>query len=450
MGRDRHNKIFIIGLMAFALFLCVPVIVKAWRYVTVPHFVSRDVTRVRTLRAAEISALPPYFVNEEVAQVTDAVALAKTPDGRLLIAVRTGTVRIVQDDVLLEQPALDRESVTCYYGESGMLGLAVDPNFITNKFVYVFYTHNGNTDQKVCGDVSGAYSRVSRFVLGDDNLMRGETVLLNYIPASPGGWHAAGDLNIGADGLLYISVGDGRGGLTSTPANLLGKILRINLDGSIPQDNPNAQADGAVRCGQTRAVEQGRVCQETYASGFRNPWQFTFAPDTHQMYANDVGENTWEEVDLVKAGADYGYPTREGPCDYAKSAGCTKTPAQFTDPIYWYGRAEGCSVTGGAFADANVWPAPYANAFFFGDYCRNTIYQLMANGENGYTRSAFFVADTTNVMMFFDSSTASLYYALADGSVNRIRFTGYIAPTEPRCWYLRAWDAWQGPMRCAF
>jgi glucose/arabinose dehydrogenase len=147
------------------------------------------------------SALPSNFSDTLVASVSGPTALAFTPDGRLMVTAQTGQLRVVQGGTLLAQPALDLASVICNAEEEGVLGLAVDPAFATNGFIYIYYTRSKGGG--VC------VNRVSRFTMsGNTASSSSEVVLIDEIPA-PGGYHNAGDLQFGKDGYLYVSVGDG-------------------------------------------------------------------------------------------------------------------------------------------------------------------------------------------------------------------------------------------------
>jgi glucose/arabinose dehydrogenase len=175
--------------------------------------------------------------------------------------------------------------------------------------------------------------RVSRFVLGDDDSIAGtsEKVLVDHI-ASPRGHHIAGDLEFGADGYLYISVGDGVCSLvqrthcgptndnSQRPRLVLGKILRVTRDGLPAPTNPYATTPGSRRCTRPAGVPPGTgPCKEIFASGFRNPFRFARKPGTNLFYVNDVGQDTWEEVNRLRRGRNYGWNVREGHCRRAST-----------------------------------------------------------------------------------------------------------------------------------
>jgi len=205
------------------------------------------------------------------------------PDGRLFVCLQGGTLRVIKNSALLATPFL---TVTVdASGERGLLGVTFDPNFATNKFVYVYYTVA----------TSPRHNRVSRFTAnGDVALANSEVVILELDNLSAATNHNGGALHFGPDGKLYIAVGENANGSNSqTLANLLGKVLRINADGTIPADNPFFNTAGARK--------------EIWALGLRNPFTFAFQPGTGRLFINDVGQSTWEEINDGIAGSNYGW-----------------------------------------------------------------------------------------------------------------------------------------------
>ena len=394
------------------------------------------------------SAAPPVPANFEdvaIANVAAPTALAFTPDGRLLITTQPGQLRIYQNGALLATPALNIGSRLCTNSERGLLGVAVDPAFATNRFIYFYYTLNktGSCD-------STAVNRVARFVLADSNTVdpATELVLIDNIH-SPAGNHNGGDLHFGKDGLLYISVGDGGCDYANNSgcagANdaardrhvLLGKILRITRDGAIPASNP-FQGINSGRCNVTGSTTAGNWCQETFASGLRNPFRIAFDPNAAltRFFINDVGQNAWEEIDEGISGADYGWNLREGHCANGSTTNCGPPPAGLTNPIFDYPRnctagvVSGNSITGGAFVPAGIWPAEYDGSYLFGEYVCGKIFKLTPNGSGGYTGSEFAtgLGSSSAVAMIFGpyQSTQALYYTsyAGGGQIHRVRYTG--------------------------
>jgi glucose/arabinose dehydrogenase len=394
------------------------------------------------------SAAPPVPANFEdvaIASVGAPTALAFTPDGRLLITTQSGQIRIYQNGALIATPALNIGSRICTNSERGLLGIAVDPAFASNSFIYVYYTLNktGSCD-------STAVNRVARFVLASNNTVdpASEFVLIDNIH-SPAGNHNGGDLHFGKDQLLYISVGDGGCDYANNSgcagANdaardrhvLLGKIPRITRDGAIPASNP-FQGANSGRCNVTGITTAGNWCQETFASGLRNPFRIAFDPNAAltRFFINDVGQNTWEEIDEGSSGADYGWNVREGHCANGSTTDCGPPPAGMTNPIFDYPRGctagvvSGNSITGGAFVPAGIWPSEYDGSYLFGEYVCGKIFRLSPNGSGGYNASEFAtgLGSSSAVAMIFGpyQGTQALYYTsyAGGGQIHRIRYTG--------------------------
>jgi glucose/arabinose dehydrogenase/PKD repeat protein len=395
-------------------------------------------------KPASTATLPPSFEDRLLTSLNKPIALAFTPDGRMIIATQPGQLRVYKNGQLLQTPALDISSKLCTNSERGILGVAVDPNFSTNKYVYIFYTYN---KFGVCptGQPAGSNNpvhRVSRFVMPGDTVdPASEKILIDNIP-SPN-THQAGDLRFGKDGFLYVTVGDGGcdyagnsgcAGVNDASRDrhvLLGKVLRITRDGGIPSTNPFTGTNSA-RC-NTGSIAPDKICQETFAWGLRNPFRFAFDPDATgtRFFINDVGQNAWEEVDQGTAGADYGWNLCEGSHDNpdrAGSVGCTASP--YTAPVHEYSHSEtGCaSVTGGAFVPNGVWPAEYDSSYLFADYVCNKIFELTPKSGGGFTQTEFATGLGVGgpIAMTFGpyGSGQALYYTTYanNGEVRRISY----------------------------
>jgi glucose/arabinose dehydrogenase len=388
--------------------------------------------------------LPFGFGDELVASLFQPTAIAFTPDGRMLVAQKLGPLRVITSGgTLLPTPALDLSAKLCGNSERGLLGIAVDPDFTSNHFIYLFYTFKRFTGCPV-NTATVPVNRVSRFVLPASNVVApsSEFVLIDNI-SSYGGYHNAGDLRFGKDGKLYVSVGDGGcdyadnsgcGSFNDAARDkhvMLGKILRVNRDGTIPADNPfNAMA--SARCGITGSAAPGVWCKETYAWGLRNPFRFAMDPAAAgaRFYINDVGQNLWEEIDESKAGADYGWNVREAHCKTGSLTNCGPPPAGMTNPIFSYGHSTGCSsITGGAFVPADSgWPAAYLGKYLFGDFVCGGVFLLGSSG-GGFTMTPFAtdLGNSTVAHLEFGppNPTRSLYYATfqAGGQIRRISFS---------------------------
>ena len=397
------------------------------------------------------AVVPAGFVDELVATVGSPTAMAFTPDGRLLITTQQGAVRVVQAGNLLATPALNlaAQGVICSNSERGLLGIAVDPQFASNGFVYLYYTFNkGGTCPT--SNATNPVNRVARFTMTANTIsFASQLVLVDNIHSYAGN-HNAGDLNFGKDGNLYISVGDG--GCDFLPPNgcggvnpaarrlnhLLGKILRITKDGAIPAGNPFTGI-GTARCNVTGSAAAGVRCQETFAFGLRNPFRTPFDPNAAGtlFHINDVGQNVWEEIDLGAAGADYAWNVCEGFfATGSTTTDCNPPTAQTRDPLFAYGRSDGCaSITGGAFVPAGAgWPSPYPGSYLFSDFVCGKIWRLVPQGGGAYTRADFAtgLGSSSAVHMTFGPTATgqALYYTTyaGGGQIRRIRFAGSNSP----------------------
>ena len=304
-------------------------------------------------------------------------------------------MRIIKNGVLLATPFL---SVTVdSVGERGLLGVAFDPNFATNGYIYAYYTATSPT----------THNRVSRFTADPTNpdkvLSGSEFQVLNLETLSTATNHNGGAIHFGKDGRLYVGVGDNANSANSQSLSTrLGKILRINPDGTIPSDNPFFNTVGAK--------------QEIWALGLRNPFTFAFSPAASStlMYINDVGQDTWEEIDSGVKGANYGWPTCEGVC----------SNPSFVNPIYAYNHnGAGAAISGGAFYESTQFPSDYKSNYFFGDYVRGFIKRLTPTNQ-----SIDFLSGLNSPVDIKVGEDGSLYYlSIGAGEVHKVQ---YVAGTN--------------------
>ena len=395
--------------------------------------------------------LPPGFCDALVAAIGAPTALAFTPDGRLLVTSQGGTLRVISGGALLPTAALTLGTKVCSNSERGLLGVAVDPQFTTNHFIYLYYTFNKNAAGCPTSNATSPVERISRFTLDvpTANVIdpTTELVLLDGVLNFAGN-HNGGQLRVGPDGNLYAGIGDGgcdyagdSGCQGSNDASrdrnvLNGKIIRIGRDGSIPATNP-FQGAGTARC-NTGPSAPGTICQEAFAWGFRNPFRFTFRPTDDALTVNDVGEGSWEEVDHVQAGGDYGWPCREGAHTNLTTNHCSPTPANMLDPFYEYPHgtipnttAAGCgSITGGAYVPAGAWPASYDGSYLLADFNCGAIVRLPSIGTP--VASDFAIGGSSLVDLQFGPSATgtSLYYTTyaGGGQVRRIDYAVTLPP----------------------
>jgi glucose/arabinose dehydrogenase len=354
------------------------------------------------------TSLPDGFSETLVADGLDSpTAMAQAPDGRIFVDQQGGDVRVIKDGALLPTPFLHLDVDST--GERGLLGLAFDPDFADNQYVYFYYTVPG----------SPAHNRVSRFTAdGDVADPASEYVLLDLDNLSDAIYHNGGSLHFGLDGALYIGVGENTNADNSQdPSNLLGKILRINPDGSIPADNPFVGVEG--------------YRPEIWALGFRNPYTFAVQPGTGRIFVNDVGSSppaAREEINDLQPGGNYGWPIYEG---YSNDPNYVSPlyayPSGVTDPDTG---AFVCAIVGGTFynPDNQQFPADYAGTYFFSDLCGNWIKQL--NPDTGDV--TVFATGTAGdkVDLLVDSNGSLDYLSLDDGAVYRIDYTGSHARSD--------------------
>jgi glucose/arabinose dehydrogenase/PKD repeat protein len=383
-------------------------------------------------------SLPLGFTDQFLFRVEQPTAIAFTPDNRMLVTSRPGRLFVATGGVVRATASLDLRSKICFNSERGLLGVAVDPAFTTNHFIYLFYTFKKFTGCPT-KNASQPVHRVSRFVLPDSNVIApsSEVVLIDNVP-SPNGYHNAGDLNFGSDGMLYVSVGDGGCGKGSgfqctKPGalnGLLGKILRITRNGGIPADNPY-QGAGTLACADSGSATLGTTCREIYARGLRNPFRFAMDPNTAgRFYINDVGNHWYEEIDLGQAGADYGWETREGHCKTDAPTNCGPAPQGMTNPIFDYSHTSGCtSIVGGAFVPNDAgWPASYLGKYMFADYVCGRIFRLDQEGS-GYVMTPIVTGLGTGTIVHIEfgprEPRRALYYTTFanGGEIRRVAFT---------------------------
>ena len=295
------------------------------------------------------ATLPAGFVETQFGSNLGGspTAMAFAPDGRLFVCLQGGQLRVIKNGALLPTPFVSLSVSSS--SERGLLGIAFDPNFATNQFVYLYYTTSA----------APIHNRISRFTANGDVAVAGSEVVLVDLENLTAGNHNGGAIHFGPDGKLYAAVGENAvASNAQTLNNRLGKMLRLNSDGSIPTDNPFYN----TATGANRAI---------WALGLRNPYTFNFQPGTGRMFINDVGQSTWEEINDGIAGSNYGWPNCEGVCS-------TPNP-NFRNPLLQYGHGTspttGCAIVGAAFYNppVNQFPSSYLGQFFFADACSGWI-----------------------------------------------------------------------------
>jgi glucose/arabinose dehydrogenase len=290
---------------------------------------------------------------------------ANDGSNRVYVVEQTGKIKVMQNDstVSVSSTFLDVSARIVSGGEQGLLGLAFHPNYSTNRFFYIYYTKAGTGDI-----VIARFTRnISNPLIADSN---SQLIVLTF-PHPTYTNHNGGCLMFGQDGYLYAGVGDGGSG--GDPNNngqntnvFLGKILRIDINNpsggnnyGIPPTNPFAGGGGKP---------------EIYTYGMRNPWRFSQDPVTGIIYIGDVGQDTWEEVDIMQNGGNYGWRIMEGDHCYNPPVNCDSTGLIM--PIKNYPHSgNGCSITGGYVYRGTRVPS-LVGSYIYGDYCSCNIWRL--------------------------------------------------------------------------
>lgn len=308
---------------------------------------------------------------------------AFAPDGRIFVAEKTGAIRIIKDDDLIASPALLLPVNSA--NESGVEGIAFDPNFSTEPYVYISYV---NADPFEL--------RVSRFTSSGDTLDPQSEVILIKTEKRPSTYHHSGTLRFGTGGKLWISVGDNCNRLNAQDNSIInGKILRINKDGTFPIDNP--------------FVGQVDKHPAIWAYGFRNPFRFNLLPDGRPI-VGDVGEHDWEEVNIIEKGGNYGWPDAEG--------NCLQNCSNFINPAYTYPHpGASTSITGGFYYTGSQFPSEFQNRYFFGDYALGYIKMLTFDANWIVTSEQTLDGKVGRIVELLLGPEGSLYYLTIDPGV---------------------------------
>lgn len=325
--------------------------------------------------------------------------------GRLFVMDQGGHIWVVKDGATLEAPFLDVSALVSRGGnEQGLLGLAFHPNYEENGFFYIDYT-----------DVNGD-TVVARYSVSADDPDAADTdsakILLQV--DQPFSNHNGGHLAFGPDGYLYIALGDGGSGGDpqgngQNLSALLGKILRIDVDGgdpyAIPDDNPFADDESTA--------------PEVWAYGLRNPWRFSFDRANGDLYIGDVGQNAWEEVNFQPGdsggGENYGWNIYEASHPFA-GTGDTETLVM---PFAEYGHNEGCSVTGGYVYRGEMIPE-LQGVYLFADFCSGRMWASYRD-DSGTWQTSIFMDTGLSISSFGEDEEGELYLTDFSGQVSQFQ-----------------------------
>jgi len=327
---------------------------------------------------------------------------APTGDPRLFVVEQTGKIRIVQGGTVLPTPFIDLSAKISAGGERGLLSMAFHPDYAHNGFFYVDYP-----------DLHGD-TRVERYhVSANPAQADPASAQLVLTVAQPYANHNGGLVMFGPDGYLYVALGDGGSGGDpqgngQNQAALLGKILRLNVNGAapytIPPNNP--------------FVGQTGKRPEIWITGVRNPWRFSFDREAGLLYLADVGQNEWEEVNVTPAatgGLNFGWNLMEATHCYGGS-GCSTQG--LTQPVLEYSHADGCSITGGYVYRGSAIPGLRGH-YFYSDYCNGWLRSFRWDGAQAADRREWDVGSIGNVSSFGEDSAHELYVTSTSGKLYR-------------------------------
>lgn len=345
--------------------------------------------------------LPTGFVMEEffidgLAQPTD---LKIAPDGRIFIAEKTGTIRIIENGQLLDQPFYTVSTQSP--NERGLVGIALDPNFDLNGYVYMMYSLPIDNQNIVARVTSSGYTAIP-----------GSEIELIRFDRMWSAFHNGGGMVFDQSGKLIIGTGDGTGYTTAQDMeSTLGKILRINTDGSIPTDNPFY-------------TENTGIYRSIAAYGVRNPYTMAVSKVSGRIFFNDVGNLDFEEINAYIPGKNYGWYPIEGMLNGGTSPG-----SNYQDPIHAYDHEDGkCAVVGASFYEPETpqFPAGYNGKYFFMDLCNGTLSYLDPNSYEVTVFGSGLVPAYNNLEV---SPDGSLYLInVVEGNLAKISYVGVDAP----------------------
>jgi len=334
---------------------------------------------------------------------------ARGDGSRWFVLEQAGVIRVfdVADEANTRVYLDISASVRTVGGEEGLLGMAFHPGFPATPEIYLYYSAGTNNATR--------HSRISRFILDDADAPVTVTEQILFTVDQFAGNHNGGDIAFAADGYLYIGFGDGGGAndqqeTAQDTTKLLGSMVRIDVLGiafpvpayQVPADNPFA---GNPRCGPT--LFNANDCPEIFAWGLRNPWRWSFDEPTGDLWLGDVGQNSWEEVDIIERGGNYGWDCREGANDF-EPADC---PAGgLIDPVAEYANANGNIAITGGYVYRNTTIQGLNGRYVFADYGSGRIWALQVDGQGGYTNEL--LVDTPWLISAFAlGEDGELYFA---------------------------------------
>jgi len=327
-------------------------------------------------------ALQPIFTN---LTFDVPIAMLQSSNGQWFVVEQNGKIKTFKTGDTSTNTFIDLAEKVDFGGEKGLLGMALHPEFHSNGIFFVSYSNNSGN------------SNLSRFqsnnLVVDANSEK--TILTVDQPYSN---HNGGQITFGPDGFLYFGLGDGGAaddprGHGQNKETLLGSIIRIDVNNSdtyeIPADNPFVGKPGK---------------DEIYAYGLRNPWRWSFDKKTGELWLADVGQNEWEEINIIKLGGNYGWNSLEANHCFVES-NCDKSG--FISPIFEYSHNEGRSVTGGYVYRGTEMPNLNGH-YFYADYVSGNIWSLRKNADSNYTNTLR-ISSNIHIASFAEDLQANLY-----------------------------------------
>lgn len=339
---------------------------------------------------ATLSSIATGFVNPlGIVQPNDGT-------GRFFVVEQRGMIRIIQNGSVVGTPFLDIRSIVDDGGELGLLGLAFHPQFAQNRRFYLNYTTTRLT--------GGLQTVIAEYHASQTNANQADTAeRILFQVNQPFDNHNGGQLAFGSDGFLYIALGDGGSG--GDPGNngqrldtLLGKILRIDVNG-------NNSSNGQYGIPANNPFVSGGGQPEIWAFGLRNPWRFSFDTVSGRLFCGDVGQNEFEEIDIIVRGGNYGWRVMEGAHCFSPSSGCNQTGLIL--PIAEYSHSEGEAVIGGFVYRGPAIPA-LQGLYVFGDLSSGNIWTLRETSPGTWTRTLLLTTNRT-ISSFGQDQAGEIY-----------------------------------------
>lgn len=347
------------------------------------------------------------------------VTHAGDDSGRLFVVEQTGYILVAEDGTFDPAPFLDLSEmlpgivIQARYTEQGLLGLVFHPDFETNRRFFVNYTN------------TSGHTVVAQYLVDENNPNRADPLSAEQVLflEQPQDNHNGGHMTFGPDGYLYISAGDGGGAGDpmrngQNTSNLYGTIMRIDVDElpyTVPEDNPYVNVVG--------------YAPEIWVFGLRNPWRFSFDPETGDLYIGDVGQEFWEEIDFQSAdspgGENYGWNTYEANTIYNPDL---EPASEVTEPIAVYDHSLGCSVTGGYVYRGQALPE-LAGYYFYGDYCSGQIF-IAYRDESGEWQAEPYIKTDFVISSFGEDAAGELLLVDYKGGIYRLTRALEVAEAE--------------------